>query len=153
LINSLIFSKLYYGNVITHPLNRHWSVKYNNLFKTCLSFIHNKYINSSQMNSYEFLNPLNTWKYNILTLAFKSIYHQNFPSYLKLKIQPPSSFNLRSDSSVHLPNILLSNSFRSQASTLFNELPPHIRNDSCNQNIKQFAKTIKTFLLHSQKQQ
>jgi hypothetical protein len=150
LVSSLIFSKLYYGNIITHPLNSYWSNKYNTFFKTALSFIHNKFIHTNEMNSYHLLNPHNTWKYNILTHTFKSLYHQNFPSYLKLKLQAPRSCNLRSNSSIHLPNILLDNSFNSTASTLFNELPSHIRNSTSAQTIKQFSMTIKTFLLESQ---
>jgi hypothetical protein len=143
LINSLIFSKMYYGCVITHPLNSFWTQKYNTLFKTCLSFIHNKYIHSSEMNNLNFLNPLNTWKYNMLTLTFKSIYHANFPSHLKFKLQKPSAFNLRSNNSLHLPNVLLDSSFYSTASTLFNALPEDIRNNSSSQNTKLFAKTVK----------
>jgi hypothetical protein len=150
LITSLIFNKLYYGNVITHPLNSYWSTKYNTLFKTSLSFIYNKFIHTSEMNSFKFLNPLNTWKLNILQLTFKSIYHKKFPSHLKLCTKPPSSFNLRSDSAIHLPTLLADNSFPSTASTLFNALPSDIRNNSSTQNIKQFSHTIKQLLLDSQ---
>ena len=92
LINSLILSKMYYGNLITHPLNSHWTAKYNTLFKTCLSFIHNRYIRSIEMNSLNFLNPHNTWKYNILTHTFKAIFHNNFPTHLKFSLKTSSSF-------------------------------------------------------------
>ena len=134
------------GQTITLINSRHCPVGRH----TCLIFIHNKYIHSSEMNNLNFLNPLNTWKYNMLTLTFKSIDHANFPSHLKFKLQKPSAFNLRSNNSLHLPNVLLDNSFYSTASTLFNALPGDIRNNSSSQNTKLFAKTVKRFLLSTQ---
>ena len=150
LINNLIFSKMYHGNVITHSLNSYWTKKYNSLFKTCLSFIHGKYIHSSDMNHCNILNPYHTWLHSILTLTFKAIFHSNSPLHLQLNLQTPSAFNLRSDGCNRLPTVLLDKSFNSTASTLFNALPDSIRINASSQGAKQFSNTIKKILLTTQ---
>ena len=99
------------------------------------------------MNKSNILNPYNTWKYCILTLTFKAIFHKNFPSHLKLHLQPHTAFNLRSDTSIKLPSIISSNSFSSIASTFFNELPPKIRKNCLHQSLHQFSCTVKNYLL------
>jgi len=46
LIDSLIFSKATYANTITFPnISKSWLLKYHRLFKCCLSFAYNTYIN------------------------------------------------------------------------------------------------------------
>ena len=141
---------MYYGNVIAHPLNTYWTKNYNSLFKTCLSFIHGKYIQSSDMKHCNILNPYHTWLHSILTLNFKAIFHSNFPLHLQLNLQTPSAFNLRSDGSNRLPTVLLDKSFNSTASTLFNALPDSIRINASSQSAKHFFKPIKKNLLTTQ---
>ena len=124
-----MFSKLTYRNLVTHPLNTHWTNRYNKLFKTCLSFIHGRFIPSSEMFNLGFLSPENMYKSHLLNTTYKSLYSPFFSPYLKLKIRSPSSFALKSDDHILIerPNSLNPNLFHNtfQQSSLFN--PWHFR--------------------------
>jgi hypothetical protein len=151
LINSLIFSKLYYACLVTHPLNNHWTSQYNRLFKTTMSFIHNRFIHSHEMFHLGFLTPHNTWLYYLVTTAFKALYHTEFPRFLQLQLHHSTAYNLRSNyhPSIQINSKIHHNTFQYLAAFHFNNLPSHLRDIT---DFDPFKRAVKTHLLNSQLQ-
>jgi hypothetical protein len=148
IIHSLIFSKLTYGNLITYPLNKFWTNKYNSLFKACLSFIQGHYIHSSDLFNHGILSPQNMYISHLLNTTFKALYNPSFPNYLKLNFQASSRFSLRSDDHplVERPRIN-STTFHSAAANHFNSLPSFIRDTN---KFHLFKHLVKHHLLNQQ---
>jgi hypothetical protein len=149
IIHSLIFSKLSYGNTITYPLNQYWTLKYNSLFRMCLSFIHGHYIHTADISNYKILTPENMYLCQLLNITFQALYNPKFPSYLKLNFQSKSTYTLRSQNhpliEVPKPNAALT--FQSSAATHYNKLPPFIRDIT---NYTLFKKHVKAHYLKQQ---
>ena len=151
LIDSLIFNKITYGNIITHPTNHIWTHKYNKFFKTALSFAYNKYISNSDLPNIAILNFQSCWKLSLLSLAFKSLYSPTFPSYLKLSVYSNQYHFLRSSSAplISQPNTK-DNTFADLAATHFNSLPGEIRNIQGEDSFPMFKNKVKHLLLANQ---
>ena len=151
LVDSLIFSRLTYCNVVTYPVSKSWSSKYNKMFKTALSFAFNKYISTQDLSSINILNMESRWKLSLLSLAYKSLYFAHFPSYLALSLQNNPKYALRSSSSplIVLPSCK-NNTFQDNASAVFNSLPDVIRDIQGEMNFSTFKNKVKSFLLASQ---
>jgi hypothetical protein len=151
LIDSLIFSKLTYANVVTFPTTKTWLSKYNKVFKTALSFAFNKYISTSDLPSINLLNITSRWKMSLLLLTHKSLYSPQFPSYLKLSLQTNQSHCLRSSSAplIQLPKVK-DDTFADHASTLFNSLPANIRSIQGQSQFHLFKAQVKSYLLTHQ---
>ena len=151
LIDSLIFNKLTYGNVVTFPINKTWSTKYNKMFKVALSFAYNKYITSKDLPSIEVLNIISRWKLSLLTLTYKCLYFPHLPTYLKLSPQSNPHHKLRF-SSAPLFNVPTTkdDTFADNASTLFNSLPSSIRSIQGEKEFHCFKINVTSYLLANQ---
>jgi hypothetical protein len=121
--------KLTYASVVTYPISKTWLSKYNKIYKTALSFVHNKYFSSKDLKSSNTLNFLYRCKLTLLTLAYNCLYSSHSPSYLALSLQSNTLHNLRSTSAplINLPTSTEYNTFADHAPTLFNCLPDFIR--------------------------
>jgi hypothetical protein len=152
IINSLIFSKLSFGDIITYPISSHWTLKYNRLFKASLSFIYGKYIHSSDIHNYNLLTPENMWKTHLLTFTFQALFNNDFPSHLKLLHQPSNNYSLRSQQHPLIINNYSKapEDFQHIAATLYNSLPAIIRDISGSSNIAHFKQSVKQHLLSKQ---
>ena len=151
LIESLLFSTLSYANAITFPTNKYWTSKYNKFFKSAISFAYNRYISSSDLKSISILNFHSRWKLSILSLAYKSLYFDNFAPYLRLSLQTNSRYPLRSQSAplIELPKNL-DGSFADHATKLFNCLPDTTRSLQGEMYFKTFKTQVKNILLADQ---
>lgn len=149
LIDSLIFSKATYANTITFPnISKSWLLKYHRLFKCCLSFAYNTYINTSSLPNFKVLNFVSRYKYNLLSLAYKSLYFSDSPEYLRLQLYIPSRIGLRSATGPSIQDCSTpNNTFQNLAATAFNNLPPDLRTCS---NLSSFKTRLKNFLLRTQ---
>ena len=151
LIDSLIFSRLTYANVVTFPCTKFWLSKYNKVFKVALSFAFNTYISSNKACSINILNIESRWKLYLLTLVYKCLYFPQFPTYLNLLLKQKQSRNLRSSLApllaVHSTNY---KTFQDLATPLFNSLPIEIRLIQGATNLNVFKIKVKSFLLTNQ---
>ena len=146
LINSLILTKLHYADLITFPINNFWSTKYNKLFKTCLSFIHNQYFSTSSMSKLNHLTPTNMYKFHLLISAYKALYFPCRPHNLKLDLATPSTYNLRSQQAPIIASSKKNQTYNIQAAAIFNNLPVVIRHNQGHSLLK-FKKDVKKHLL------
>ena len=146
LIKSLIVSKLHSADLVTFPLNTYWQKKYFKVIKTSLSFIHNKYISTSDIHNYNFLSPNNVFNLNLICSAYKSLYSNCNPLNLQLNLVEPGSYALRSQDA---PRIKYEDqdlkTYATQAATAFNKLPAHIRTIHGIHNFHHFKRTVKKF--------
>ena len=148
LIKSLIISKLHYADLVTFPLNTYWHKKYFKVIKTSLSFIHNKYISTSDIHNYNFLSPNNVFNLNLICAAYKSLYSICSPLNLQLNLVEPGSYALRSQDA---PRIKYEDqdlkTYTTQAATAFNKLPAHIRTIHGIHNFHRYKRTVKKFII------
>ena len=90
------------------------------------------------------------YKCQLLNIAFNTLYNPSFPSYLKLNVQPKSSYLLRSEDhlSIAVPTINDGSKFQYLAANLFNNLPTNIRDIN---NYSHFKKQTKNYFLKQQR--
>jgi hypothetical protein len=143
IVNSLIFSKLHYADLVTFPLSHPWQSKYNRLYKQCFSYIHNKYVSTNSIFDFRQFTSTSRYQYNLLCSAYKCI-NSNGPQFLKLQLCENATHNLRSNSQHRLSTLFEDLSFACAASTSFNNLPASIRQLN---NFNSFKKHLKIHLL------
>jgi len=148
LIKSLIISKLHYSDLVTFPLNIYWQKRYNKLLKSCLSFIHNKFISTAEIHKHNFLTPVHHFNLNLTCTAYKSLY-SNCSLNLQLNLATPAQYNLCSQDSplIQMPSDDFT--YAAQAAISFNRLPPNIRLIQGINNFNHFKRAVKQLICDS----
>ncbi len=81
--------------------------------------------------------------FNILKLAYKALYDDSFPEYLRLSLHCINAHSLRSSSASLLDIPKESGTFQDSAASIFNKLPAEIGNIN---NYRTFCHCIKNIL-------
>jgi len=128
---------------VFYPLPNFFITRLQRLQFAMASFVVNKYVNKiSTIMDLGWLPIEEHRDFSLLKTVHKSLYNDNWPSYLQLEISKPVR-NLRSNIALKLVTPLSPGTFQRSAATLFNSLPPDTRN--CTAFI-QFCKSCKTIL-------
>ena len=143
LAESLVLSKLNYCDTVFYPLPDFLLKRLQRLQFAAASFILGRYVNTTaDLLKLAWLPLKELRDYSLLKCAYKAIYFDNWPVYLKLQLVQPVR-NLRSTIAPRLVTPLTTNTFQYSASKIFNSLPAEIRDCL---NYKQYCALCKNFL-------
>ena len=147
LINSLVLSKLNYGNSIytrTTPL--YLLNRLQKLQNAAAGFVVGRYGSINDVIGLSWLPIIERYEYSIAILAFKAIHYENIPS--NIKVERKEDRRILRSNSINTGILLHSsekvNTFQNEAKTVFNNLPKSARNCS---SLFEFKSKIKAFLL------
>ena len=144
LAESLIISKIDYGNIIYSSASQNSLIRLQKLFKVTCSFVNRRYSNSLDVILLGWLPISDRIDFCIIKLAYKALYVTPFLSYLKLSFKKLSRY-LRNRDEFLINNCdKNSNTFIGKARTFFNNVPYQIRSIS---SFKSFSKEVKKYLL------
>ena len=128
LVKTLILSKISYCDIVIYPLPNFLITRLQKLQFAMASFVVNRYVNKiSTIMDLGWLPMKEHRDFSLLKTVHKSLYNDNWPSYLQLEISKPVR-NLRSNTALKLVTPFTPGTFQYSAATLFNSLPPDTRN-------------------------
>ena len=144
LAESLVLSKLDYGDTVFYPLTNVDLKRLQKCQNAAGSFVLGKCVKDREnLEKIGWLPMKERRDRNVLQQTFKAIHFANWPQYLSLE-QSVKDRNLRSQGNIRLNVPLENKTFQDNASRLFNSLPIHIRN--C-KDFNTFSKLAKEFLI------
>ena len=145
LAESLILSKLDYGDNVFYPLNASELKRLQKCQYAAANLVLGRHVKDPKdLKTLGWLSMEDRRDFHILQQTFKALYNKKWPEDLKLKQQTCNlDMNLRSQVAPRLQVPLENNAFQDNASKLFNNLPISIRN--CN-NFSIFSKLVKQYL-------
>jgi hypothetical protein len=144
LAESLVLSKLDYGDTVFNPLTNVDLKRLQKCQNAAASFVLGKYVKDREnLEKVGWLPMKERRDLHLLQQTFKAIHFPNWPQYISLE-QSVNERNLRSQGSIRLKVPLENKTFQDNASKLFNSLPIHIRN--C-KDFNIFTKLNKDFLI------
>ena len=130
LAQALVLSKLYYNDIVYHPLPDYLSKRLQRVQKAAASFVLGRYASAEDIVLKLMWLPVKEHReWNLLKATHKAIHNINWPNYLKLTIFQHNRC-LRSSNGLQLERPLISNTLQDQASHVFNSLPEDVRNCS-----------------------
>lgn len=127
LVQTLVLSKLYYNSNVYHNLPEYLIKRLERVQKACAGFVFNRYANTKDVINLNWLPIKDHFEWVLLKTTHKAMYSNSWPQYLKLE-KVNHSRNLRSRTAVQLSIPLIKHTFQDQAASVFNNLPPNIRN-------------------------
>ena len=127
LVQTLVLSKLYYNSNVYHNLPECLIKRLERVQKACAGFVFNRYANTKDVINLNWLPIKDHFEWVLLKTTHKAMYSNSWPQYLKLE-KVNHSRNLRSRTAVQLSIPLIKHTFQDQAASVFNNLPPNIRN-------------------------
>ena len=142
LAESLVLSRLDYGDTVYQPLPIVLQTKLQRVQNAAASFVTNQYSSEKDVLKLGWLPINERVKFHMLKNTHQAMHNPHWPDYLCLKLHEPGRI-LRSSEAprIHIP--LVKGTFQDIASTLFNELPVDVR--LCNDS-KLFNRQVKQIL-------
>ena len=123
----LIISKIYYNDILSHPIPDYLLKRLQRVQLAAASFVLGRYAKMLDLATLRWLPIVECRKSHLLLAAYKAMYFTNWPSYLKLDVYTPGR-SLRSSTETTLKVPKTPGTFQDSTSKSFNNLPPIIRN-------------------------
>ena len=145
LAQSLVLSKLFYNDIVYHPLPEYLMKRLQKVQTATASFVLGRYASMEDILKLKWLPVKEHREWGLVKIAHKALYNTTWPDYLRLNVFTHNRC-LRSSNSIQLERPLVSNTLQDLTSQLFNALSAELR--SCT-NFKTFAKD--THMLYLEK--
>ena len=142
LAECLIFSKLYYNDIVYHQLPNYLLRRLQRV-QLAASFVIKRYAKTPDITDLGW-SPFNENRdLNLCKTTFKAMYDVNWPAHLRVTVRHPNR-TLRSSTAVNLEVPKHSGTLQDQAAKVFNSLPVSYKN--CTE-YKQFVSHCKKFFI------